>query len=179
MNRSLAAIAIVILFVVPVAPASAQTSVVLPNYDAARAGFRVGYGGHGVDLQASVDSPRFASLVRFRADVGHGDWVGINNEEFAPPVTRVAASALFYFSHRNQPEFPAYVGVGIGAFVPHDDGFRTRVGTRLTLGMELTVDRWTVGPELELDLTPGKLDQFRRTDLVPTGRVGIAIRRGF
>ena len=178
MHRRLAAIAIVILFVTPAAPARAQT-ITLANYDAARAGLRVGYGGHGLDLQASVDSPRFGSLVRFRADVGHGAWVGINNEEFAPTVTRIAASALFYFAPRDLPEFPAYVGVGIGAFVPHDDGFRTRMGTRLTLGMELTVDRWTVGPEIELDLTSGKRDQFRRTDLVPTGRVGIAIRRHF
>ena len=64
----------------------------LLNYDSARAGLRVGYGGHGLDLQASVDSPRFGSLVRIRADVGHGHWVGINGEEFTPRVTRVAAS---------------------------------------------------------------------------------------
>jgi hypothetical protein len=94
-------------------------------------------------------------------------------------VTRVAASALFYFAPRERPEFPAYVGVGIGAFVPHGDGFTTRIGPRLTLGMEGSVDRWTVGPELEFELSPGNLDRFRRKDLLPTARVGIAIRRQF
>jgi hypothetical protein len=178
MHRSLA-IAIVVLFSAPAAPARAQTIVSLLNYDSARAGLRVGYGGHGLDLQASVDSPRFGSLVRFRADVGHGHWVGINGEEFTPTVTRVAASALFYFAPRERPEFPAYVGVGIGAFVPHDDGFTTRIGPRLTLGMEGSVDRWMVGPELEFELSPGNLDRFRRKDLLPTARVGIAIRRHF
>jgi len=179
MHPNLSAIVIVVLFVAPAAPAGAQAITLLTNYDAARAGLRVGYGGHGLDLQASVDSPRFVNLVRFRADVGHGHWVGINNEESAPMVTRVAASALFYFAPRHQPEFPAYVGVGIGVSVPHDDRFPARVGTRLSFGMELSVDRWTVGPEVEFDLTQNKLDRFRRNDLVPTGRVGIAIRRHF
>lgn len=178
MHRTLVAIAFGILFVPPAAPARAQT-IALVNYDGARAGLRVGYGGRGLDLQTSVDSRRFLSLVRFRADVGHGHWVGINGEEFTPTVTRVAASALFYFAPRERPEFPAYVGVGIGAFVPHGDGFPTRIGPRLTLGMEGFVDRWTVGPELEFELSPGNLDRFRRKDLLPTARVGIAIRRHF
>ena len=179
MHRTLSAIAIGVLLVAPAAPARAQTIVALTDYDTARAGLRVGYGGRGLDLQASVDSRRFASLVRLRADVGHGHWLGINAEEFAPRVTRVAASALFSFAPRHQPELPAYVGVGIAAFVPHGDGFPTRVGGRVVAGMELSVDRWTVGPEIELDFTSGKLDRFRRKDLVPTGRVGIAIRRHF
>lgn len=179
MHRTLFAIAIGILFVTPAAPARAQT-IALANYDGARAGLRVGYGGRGLDLQTSVDSRRFLSLVRFRADVGHGHWLGINAEEFAPRVTRVAASALFYFAPRHQPDFPAYVGLGIGAFVPHGDGFPTRMGARVIAGMEGSVDRWTVGLEGELDLTPGTpLDRFPGKDLLPTGRVGIAIRRHF
>ena len=44
-HRSLAPIAIVILFVAPAAPARAQTTVTLLDYDAPRAGLRVGYGG--------------------------------------------------------------------------------------------------------------------------------------
>ena len=179
MQRTLTAIAIGILFVAPAASASAQT-IALVNYDAARAGLRIGYGGHGLDLQASVDSRRFVSLVRFRADVGHGHWLGINNEENETRVTRLAASALFYFAPHYRPEFPAYLGVGIGAFVPHDDGFATRMGARLIAGMEGSGDRWTVGLEIELDLTAGTpLDRFPRKDLLPTGRVGIAIRRHF
>jgi hypothetical protein len=178
MHRTLAAIAIGILFVAPAAPVSAQT-IALADHDAARAGLRVGYGGRGLDLQASVDSRRFVSLVRFRADVGHGRWLGINNEEHQPTVTRVAASALFYFAPPYQPEFPAYVGVGIGAFVPHGDGFPTRRGARVIAGMEGSGDRWTVGLEVELDLTPGKPDRVDHKDLLPTGRVGIAIRRHF
>ena len=180
MHRTLAAIAIVILIVATAAPAGAQTIVPLPDYDAARAGLRVGYGGSGVDLQASVDSPRFGSLVRFRADAGHGHWLGINSNGNEPRVTRVAASALLYFAPAHRPEFPAYVGLGIGAFVPHGDGFPTRMGARLIAGMEGSGDRWTVGLEVELDLTPGTpLDRFPGKDLLPTGRVGIAIRRHF
>jgi hypothetical protein len=179
MHRTLATIAIAVLCVASAAPARAQTIVALQDYDTARAGLRVGYGGHGMDLQASIDSRRYVSLARLRADVGHGHWLGINAEEFAPRVTRVGVSALFYFAPRHQPELPAYVGVGIAAFVPHADGFAARVGGRLILGMELSVERWTAGPEIEFDLTPGKLDRFQRKELVPTFRVGIAIRRHF
>jgi len=178
MHRTLAAIAIGVLLVAPAPPARAQT-IALADHDAARAGLRVGYGGRGLDLQASVDSRRFASLVRFRADVGHGHWLGINNEENAPMVTRVAASALFYFAPPYQPEFPAYVGVGIGAFVPHGDGFPTRMGARVIAGMEGSGDRWTVGLEVGLGLTRGRLDRCTRRGLVRTGRVGMAIRRHF
>jgi hypothetical protein len=45
--------------------------------------------------------------------------------------------------------------------------------------MERSGDRWTVGPELEIDLSPGKLDRFVRKDLLPTVRIGIALRRHF
>lgn len=180
LHHRLTTIAIVILFVAPAAPARSQTTVTLLDYDTARAGLRVGYGGRGLDLQASIDSRRFGSLVRVRADIGHGHWLGINAEEFAPRVTRLAASALFYFAPRHQPELPAYVGVGLGAFVPHDDGFPTRMGARVIAGMELSLDRWTVGPEVELDLTSGKpIEGFPGKDLLPTGRLGIAIRRRF
>ena len=180
MHRSLAAIAIVILFAARAAPARAQTIVGPPDYDVARAGLRVGYGGSGVDLQASVDSPRFLNLVRFRADAGHGHWVGINSERNDPRVTRVATAALFYFAPSHRPEFPAYLGAGIGAFFPHGDGFPNQMGARVIAGMEGSGDQWTVGLEVELDLTPGKpLDRFPGKDLLPTGRVGIAIRRHF
>jgi len=180
MHRTLAAIAIAILIAAIAAPAGAQTIVPLPDYDAARAGLRVGVGHGGrLDLQASVDSPRFVSLVRFRADVGHGHWVGINNERFAPRVTRFAASGQLYFWRRGRPASSSYVGVGIAAFVPHGDDFATRTGKRLILGMEHSGDRWTVGPEIEIDLPPGQLDRFGRRGLVPTVRVGIAIRRNF
>jgi hypothetical protein len=180
MHRILAALAIFVLSVAPAAPADAQTIISLINYDAARAGLRLGYGGRGLDLQGSVDSRRFANLVRFRADVGHGNWLGINSNGNEPRVTRAAASALFYFAPAHQPDFPAYVGVGVGAFVPHADDFPTRMGARLILGMEGYADRWTVGVELEFDFTSGKpLDGFPNKDLLPTARVGIAIRRRF
>lgn len=120
MHCRLVAMSIVVLFVAPATPAGAQTPNALADFDCARAGLRVGHGGRGLDLQASVDSPRFGSFVRFRADVGHGRWLGINGGQFEPRVTRFAASALFYFARRDVPEFPAYIGVGIGAFLPHD-----------------------------------------------------------
>jgi hypothetical protein len=111
--------------------------------------------------------------------VGHGQWVGINNEENTPRVTRFAGSALLYFAGRGRPSFPTYVGVGIGAFVPHGDGFATRTGTRLTWGIERMGERWTVGAEIEVDLPLGERDRLVRTHLVPTTRAGLAIRRNF
>jgi hypothetical protein len=178
MHRSLA-IAIVVLFAAAAVPASAQTVVTLVNHDAPRAGLRIGHVGGGLDLQASVDSRRFASLVRVRADVGHGHWLGINSNGDEPRVTRLAASTLFYFAPSHKLEFPAYLGVGIGAFVPHGNGFAARMGARLIAGMEGSADRWTVGLEGELDLTSGKPLDRPGKDLLPTGRVGIAIRRRF
>ena len=60
------------------------------------------------------------------------------------------------------------------------DSSPTRMGTRVIAGMEGSGDRWTVGLEVELDLTSGKpLDRLPGKDLLPTGRVGIAIRRHF
>jgi hypothetical protein len=139
----------------------------------------VGYGGHGADLDVSVESPRFGGLIRLRADVGHGAWVGINSGGNEPRVTRVAGSALLYFAPRDMPWFPAYVGIGIGKFMPHSEDFTARMGERLILGMEVSGDDWTIGPELEFDLTRGKLDQFVRKDPLPTFRVGVAFRRHF
>jgi hypothetical protein len=133
MHRTPTAIAIIILIVATAGSAAAQTIVPLPDYDAARAGLRVGYGGRGLDLQASVDSSRFVSLVR----------------------------------------------VGVGAFVPHGDDFAALMGKRLILGMEHSGYRWTVGPEIEIDLSPRGRDRFGRRNLVPTMRMGIALRRNF
>ena len=103
---------ILAIVVILTSPAAAQ-SISIVDHDSARAGVRVGYGGHGVDLDVSVDSRRFARLVRFRGDVGHGAWLGINSEGNEPTVTRLAASALLYVTPRDMPEFPAYIGIGI------------------------------------------------------------------
>ena len=172
------AIRVLAIIVLTNATLAAQTISTI-DVDAARAGVRVGYGGRGLDLDVSVDSRRFASLVRLRADVGHGAWVGINGLGNEPPVTRLAASALLYFAPRDMPELPAYVGVGIGAFLPQGDDVPDRIGKRLIIGMELSGDGWAVGPEVEFDLTHSKLDPFVRHDLLPTFRIGIAVRRHF
>jgi hypothetical protein len=160
------------------ATAAAQT-ITLSDPDAARAAVRVGYGGRGPDLDVSIDSPRIAGLFRFRGDIGHGHWLGINGNRDEPRVTRVAASALLFVAPRHAPDLPWFIGIGIGAFVPHGSEFRTRRGARLIIGMEGVFDRWAIGPEVEADLTNGALDRTVRKDLLPTFRVGIAVRRQF
>ena len=65
------------------AQTSAQT-MTIDDIDAARVGVRVGFGGHGIDWQTSIDSPLLAGLGRFRADLGLGRWVSLG--ELPPPA---------------------------------------------------------------------------------------------
>jgi hypothetical protein len=173
--------AAVIVMTATAAPLAAQT-ITAPGIESARVGIKPGYGGRGLDFDLSVDSARLAAF-RFRADVGHGHWVGINSNGNEPRVTRFAASALLFMAPRvhgrSRPEFPTYLGVGIGAYVPHGAGFAARTGVRVIAGMELSGEKWTAGPEFEADLTNRTLDQFVRKDLLPTFRIGFAIRRHF
>ena len=159
-------------------PAAAQT-ITLEDTTNARAGVRVGYPGKGVDWDLSIDSPRFMDAIRFRADIGHGHWSGINSNGDEPHVTRVAGAALLFIRPPDDPRTPllGYVGIGFAAFVPHRAGMPTQKGRRILLGMEGSVNRWDFGPEIEIDLANpayGQLDPLN-----PDIRFGIAFRRRF
>ena len=156
------------------ATASAQTLIVHHDDDA-RVTARIGYGGQGVDVAAAIDSRRFGESIRFRGDLGHGTWQGINSRGDEPRVTRVGASALLFFPRPAYTELEAYGGVGIGAYLPHRAGMSPQLGLRLTLGMEVAGDPWTIGFEVELDAPDGD----GPAALLPAGRWGIAVRRRF
>ena len=155
---------------------SAAQAITRIDTDAARASLRAGYGGHGPDLDVSVDTRQLLGAVRFRAGVGHGRWVGINSEGTPPTVTRAAASALLYFRDLRDPtNIRPYVGIGVTALAARGIDLDRRLGTRLTAGLEYTGERWTIAlPEVELDIP-----RENAADLFPTVRVGLAFRRRF
>jgi hypothetical protein len=176
--------AAVTLTCVTAASAAAQT-ITLHDNSAARAGLRVGYGGHGVDWDTSIDSPLLADLVRFRGSVGHGRWDSEFDSYADPVVTRLGASALIFI--RSRYDLRPYVGLGLSAYVPRGGTFTTRTGRRLIAGAEGSGERWTVGLEVEIDLPrqdevgghPSRFVPFVNNELFPAGRIGIAVRRRF
>ena len=178
--RNVRVLTAIVTLISATAGTSAAETITTHNTDTARANVRVGYGGRGVDLDLSIDSPRLAHLVRFRAGVGHGHWVGINSAGNEPAVTRLAISALFFIPTRDvRPILEPYVGIGIGAFVPRGAAINTQTGRRLILGMEGSGESWTVGTEVEVDFTTGDDGPSVRDDLLPTFRIGLALRRRF
>jgi hypothetical protein len=163
------------------APCVAQT-ITLINPDGARAGVKVGYGGRGPDVSASIDSPQFGGL-RMRLDAGIGRWVGMDSQPppagTNPVVGRVAAMAILTW--RPYPEnFRPMIGLGYAAYVPHHQEMLKQRGVRVLLGFDCVVDQWSVAPEIELDV-PSYGGRPMRTgaDLLPTHRFGIAVRRRF
>jgi hypothetical protein len=170
---------LLIAIVTLVASSAAAQTITLDDERAARAGVRVGYGGKGVDWDLAIDSPRFANLIRFRADVGHGSWAGINSAGGEPDVTRVAGAALLVIRPPDDPRpvILSYVGIGIAAYVPHRAGMPTQKGKRIILGMEASVNRWDFGPEIEIDLASPISGPFDH--LNPAIRMGLAFRRRF
>jgi len=166
------------------AAASSAQTITLEDTSAARAGFRIGYGGRGPDLAASFDSPRYADVVRFRAEVGVGRWT--DWFESYPPagddpsVMRIAGAALLFFRRPDLPNLRPYVGLGISANLPLGVHMRSQRGTRLILGLEGSGERWDVGPEVELELPSfHESIPYVGNNLLPTARIGVAIRRRF
>jgi hypothetical protein len=157
---------------------AAQTITVYDN-SGARAGLKVGYGGHGIDWETSIDSRSFADFVRFRGFLGHGQWVDWDSAVVGR-ITRAGAAVILMRPRIGPEDVRGYVGLGISAYLPHRVDLSTQSGLRLIIGMEGSGERWTVGPEIELDLPKSKdTAGFQRTELLPTGRIGIAIRRRF
>src|SRR5262245_13101819 len=112
----------VILIGAPMA-GTAQT-ITVDDVHAARIGGRVGFGGRGIDLESSVDSPLLAEIFRFRGSLGIGRWVGMG--EVPPPagsspvVTRISGAALLFIPSRDLPNVRSYGGIGISSNFPHD-----------------------------------------------------------
>ena len=175
-------------FVIVIAAAdagSAQTSITLEDSSAARVGVRIGYGGRGPDLAASFDTPRLADIFRFRADVGVGRWTDwfesyppAGND---PSVTRMAAAVLLFVQ---RPELPPnirmYGGVGISGYIPNGVEMPRQRGGRLIFGIEGSREHWDVGPEVEVEFPAARESiPYVGNNLLPTARIGIAIRRRF
>ena len=158
--------------------AGAQTITLIDN-TSARASLRVGYGGHGPDWDASIDSPLFANAVRFRAGVGQDRWDSEFDSYPDPTVTRLGASAIIFIP--SQYDLRPYVGLGLARYLPRGLDWNAQTGKRLIGGMEGSGERWTVGLEVEIELPrPNAADgPLVDNELLPTGRIGIAIRRRF
>lgn len=161
---------------------TAQT-LSIDDITAARAGIRLGYGGRGIDGEVSIDSPLLAGIGRFRADVGFGRWVGLG--EVPPPaggspwVTRLDATAILFLPSVNAPDLRSYIGLGVSAYVPSGAGLDRQRGTRVIFGLESSGDRWDAGPEVEFDLPKARPERRAGFSLIPSVRIGIAIRRRF
>ena len=166
------------------APMSAQSSITLEDTSAARVGVRIGYGGRGPDLAASFDSPRYADVVRFRADLGVGRWTDwfesyppAGND---PSVMRMAGAALLFFRRPDLPNLRPYIGVGLSYNLPLGVDMLHQRSSRVILGLEGSGERWDVGPELDFELPSFRESiPYVGNNLLPTARIGVAIRRRF
>ena len=163
--------------------ADAQRLSVIDD-DGPRAGVLADLEAGRLDLDASVDSPVLFGGIRFRAGIGHGRWE--NEWENGPPlsleprVTRLAGTLLFV---RRDGALTGHVGIGLAAYLPNHEQLRAQRGVRLTGGMGYSGERWAIGPELEIDLPRSAriLDPriVRQPGLLPTFRLGIAVKRVF
>lgn len=170
---------IVLLLWATAGRAEAQTITLIDN-NGPRASLRVGYGGHGIDWESSIDSPLLADVVRLRGGLGWGRWDSDFDSYENPIVTRLAGSALVFIRTRN--DLKPYLGLGVSAYFPWGMDIKNQTGTRLILGAEASGDRWTVGVEVELDVPRDRrsVDGPRAgTPLYLVGRIGLAVRRHF
>jgi hypothetical protein len=150
-----------------------------------RIGGSISYGGHGVDGEIAIDSRTFWNDVQFRAVIGQGRWVGVNATVppagSDPTVTRAGVSMI-----KNGPFDPyapvrIFGGGGVAAFVPRNVALGTVVGVHILAGIEVVGDRWSFGPELQID-SPLR-NHYRLpaaqpgTYLSPTARIGFFARR--
>ncbi len=167
----------VILFCTIALPSAAQT-ITMYDDSGPRASMRVGYGGHGLDWETSIDSPLLAERIRVRGGLGQGRWDSEFDDYRDPTVTRFAASAIYFLA--SPSEIRPYVGLGLSRYVPRRAELRAQTGKRVIAGMEGSGERWTVGAEVEIDLPdfPGP-GEATGGQLYPAGRIGIAIRRRF
>ena len=191
-QRQLLSMVLFLFLAVPVA-AQDVTEITVSDPDAPRATIYGGYGGHGVDWEMAGDSRAFASTLRLRGFVGQGRWVGATNAPppagLDPTVTRAGVLVMLSERPDYSSSLKAYGGLGIAAYVPRGVDMNTQFGLRIILGLEAIADGWSIGPEIQVDVP--RRDTFRDsrrisvasvadgTRLMPTARVGIAVRKRF
>ena len=145
-----------------------------------RVGAALGYGGHGADLEASIDSPELWNSVRLRALIGVGRWVGFGELPGDPQVTRIGISVIRMGRRDVRYSVRPYGGFGFSGYFR--DGAGLQSGVHLVLGMEGSGERWTIGPEVGLELPVVRRAAVfvePHDHLDPTARIGIALRRRF
>lgn len=165
-------------------PLLAQT-ITVNDTNGPRLGGSISYGGHGADGELSLDSRTFWNDVQFRAVVGQGRWVGVvptvPPAGTDPTVTRVGVSMI-----KNGPFDPyapvrIFGGGGVAAFVPRHVALGTVVGVHILAGIEVVGDRWSFGPELQIDSPVRNYNRFTApapgTFLSATARIGFFARR--
>jgi len=167
-------------FTVLIASQSSAQTITVYDEGGPRAGATLGYGGHGPDLEASIDSPELWNSVRVRALLGVGRWVGLGEIPGAPEVTRIGLSVIKIGRQDIRYPIRPYGGFGFSAYFR--DGASVQGGLHVVVGMEGSGERWTIGPEVGLELpVVRQYSPFLepRAHLDPTVRIGVALRRRF
>jgi hypothetical protein len=73
----------------------------------------------------------------------------------------------------------SYLGIGIAAYSPLGVEMSRQTGKRAIWGIEGAGDGWTLGAEVEADLPDSRDNRLAGYDLIPTVRIGFAVRRHF
>jgi hypothetical protein len=95
-------------------------------------------------------------------------------------VTRIGLSVIKIGRRDIRYPIRPYGGVGFSAYFR--DGASVQSGLHLVVGMEGSGERWTIGPEVGLELPvlrrPSPFFE-PRAQLDQTARIGVALRRRF
>ena len=184
MRRTYLPVAVIAALLSAVTPSAAQTISVYDT-NGPRVGGSVSYGGHGVDWEMSVDSRMLWNRVHFRALVGQGWWVG--SEATLPPdgndptVTRAGFAAIKTGPFDAYAPIRVYGGGGLSALIPRAVQMDTVVGLHALIGIEAVGDRWSFGPEAQIDLPARAHNRYSLgrpgSYLFPTARIGVFARR--
>jgi hypothetical protein len=184
MRRTYMPLAVIAALLAAVTPSPAQTISVYDT-NGPRLGGSVSYGGHGVDWEMSLDSRAFWNRVHFRALVGQGRWVeGVATLPPAgndPTVTRAGFAVIRTGPFDAYAPVRVYGGAGLSALIPRGVPMDTVVGVHALIGIEAVGDRWSFGPEVQIDL-PARTHNLYSLDrpgsyLYPTARIGVFARR--
>jgi len=156
-------------------PVAAQDATIIDSNSPRWSAF-VGYGGHGFDLEAAVDSRMLGDRYRLRGSIGHGRWDDVGEEAPTPRMSRVSLSLLKFSSRHDDPR--TYLGVGYTWLLPRGPFVGAYQGLHVTAGIEGKGTRWTFGPEVAVDLPFGRRPYSdAHPQLCGTARIGITIHR--
>ena len=174
-----------ILLLLPRLSAAQQISII--DTDGARAAVAAGYGGHGVDLQASVESRLLWDRVRLRAALGHGRWdehllLPSAGATRLPRVTRLGFSLIRFSQVDRHTPVRGYGGAGFTLLAPHG-AMEAHGGVHVLLGLEANAERWSFGPELVVEVPAydrsWRLLEGRTVYLAPAARITVGLKRRF